>query len=282
MKKISTLLFLVTASLTVLAQTPTNKIVLTNGQQIKFVSTIKGNIGMDMMGQTMETLMDISNSRSITVKDILNNEYKLDAVTTHTKLSMSAMGQDRSFDSDNKDDMKGEMKDAGKKINVVKKIILTTGGKCKDDEKISPEKTEEDNNPMTAMMQQMFGEGLEAATTESYFMLIPEGKKVGDSWSDSVIAGTTKTFWNYTWDSNSENTALIKATGKLTTNNTVNTQGMDIAMNIATDITETRKIDFKTGIILNKITTGKLTGTAEVMGQSLPMTGTTTTTVTAQ
>lgn len=280
MKKISVLVCLLLAGFLILAQNPTNKIVLSKNQQLKFVTAIKGSISQEMMGQAMETLMDISNTRNITVQDINAENYQVTAVTTHIKMNMSMMGQEKTFDSDNKDDMAGEMKEAGKTVNVVKQFILSTDGKCKPDEKDTVKKTEE--TAVEGMIQQMFGGGMDATGTESYFMLIPLGKKTGDSWADSVINGTTKSFWNYTWDSNTENIALIKATSKSINNSTITTQGMDITMNLTTDITETRKVDIKNGIILNKETVSKLNGTAEVMGQSVPMTGSTTSTVTLQ
>lgn len=280
MKRSAQVLFFVTIACVAYAQNPTNKIVLAKNQQIKFTSSVKGSISQEMMGQSMESIMDINGTRSVTVKDIIAGDYQLDAVTTHVSMNMSMMGQEKKFDSDNKDDMAGEMKDVGKEVNVVKKFTLSANGKCKADEKDTVAKSNDTGMP--DMMQQMFGAGIGASTTESYFMLIPEGKKIGDSWTDSVAIGTAKTLWNYTWDSNSGDIAFIKATAKATSSKTINTQGMEIVINAVTDITETRKLDLKTGVLLNKVSITKLNGTAEVMGQSVPMTGTTTTTVTAE
>lgn len=280
MKKIPLITAFLLTSLSMLAQSPTLKIVLNKNQQLKFVSSIKGNISQEMMGQSMETIMDINNTRNIIVQDINAENYQLDAVTTHIKMNMSVMGQEKTFDSNNKDDMAGEMKDAGKSVNQVKKFILSADGRCRADEKDTVAKNEE--TAAEGMMTQMFGTGMEATGTESYFMLIPAGKKTGDSWADSVITGSVKLWWTYTWEANAGDIAIIKATGKSSSNSTINTQGMEVTINLTNDIVETRKADLKTGIVIHKESISKLNGTAEVMGQSVPMSGTTTTTITLQ
>lgn len=282
MKKIATLLFLLTAGIIVLAQSPTNKINLVKSQELKFSSTIKANISQEMMGQTMETIMDVSNKKSITVKDADLLKYQLESKTTHLKMNLSMMGQDKAFDSDNKDDMTGEMKEMGKDINVAKPLILTTEGKCKPDEKNSPEKKEQDANPMAGMMQQMMGGGTEEITTAACFMLVPLDKKQGDSWTETIGDGTTKTIWNYTWDSTLTNIAVIKATAKETNNSTVNAMGMDMTINMTNDITEIRKVDLTSGVVIYNSSTKKINGTIDIMGQSVPMSGTAITTVTAE
>jgi Family of unknown function (DUF6263) len=280
MKKIPLITAFLLTSLSMLAQSPTLKIVLNKNQQLKFVSSIKGNISQEMMGQSMETIMDINNTRNIIVQDINAENYQLDAVTTHIKMNMSVMGQEKTFDSNNKDDMAGDMKDAGKSVNQVKKFILSADGRCRADEKDTVAKNEE--TAAEGMMTQMFGTGMEATGTESYFMLIPAGKKTGDSWADSVITGSVKLWWTYTWEANAGDIAIIKATGKSSSNSTINTQGMEVTINLTNDIVETRKADLKSGIVIHKESISKLNGTAEVMGQSVPMSGTTTTTITLQ
>jgi Family of unknown function (DUF6263) len=276
MKKFTILFLSIAAVFTAVAQT--NKVILNKNQQLKFVSSVKGNVSQEMMGQTMEIIMDVNADRNITVKEVSAKDYQLDAVTTHIKMNMSMMGQDMNFDSNNKDDMAGQMKEAGKDINVVKPLTLSTDGKCKLVEKASPEKTE--TNPMSGMMQQIMGGGADEVTTESCFMLIPTGKKAGDNWADSVIAGSSKTYWTYTWESTNANIAVIKAIAKATINTTMNTQGMEIVMNMINDVSEDRKVNLTSGVITNKISTAKINGTMEVMGQNVPMTGSVTTTVT--
>lgn len=282
MKKTATLLLFFAASFTLQAQSPTDKIVLAKNQQLKFITKVNSTINQEMMGQSMEILMDIATSRNITVKDITTTEYNLDAVTTHVKMNMSAMGQDKAFDSNNKNDMNGDMKDVGKDINVAKPLILSTDGKCKPAASTSPEKPAEEKDMMGDMMKQMMGGGAEEITTAAYFMLIPSGKKPGDIWTDSTVAGTTKVISNYTWDSTLANIAVIKVASKETNNSTVNTMGMDMTINMTNEIAEVRKVDFTTGVVISSNSTKKINGTIDVMGQSVPMTGTATTVTTAE
>jgi hypothetical protein len=277
MKKISLLFLTFAASITSFAQT--NKIVLNKNQQVKFTSAVKGNVTQEMMGQSMDMLMDITTDRNITVKEVAEKDYQLDAVTTRIKMNMNMMGQDMNFDSNNKEDMAGQMKEAGKDVNVVKPLVLSTDGKCKLIEKASPEKTE--TNPMSGMMQQIMGGGADEVITESYFMVIPQGKKAGDKWEDSVVAGTSKTYWTYNWESTNANVAIIKAIAKATISTSMNMQGMDMVMNMTNDVTEDRKVNLTNGIITSKTSIVKVNGTMEVMGQNVPVTGTMTTTTTA-
>lgn len=276
MKKISTLFLSLFIGFTAFAQNPTNKIVLTKNQLLKFTSSTKATISQDMMGQTMETLMDVTSSKNISVKDVTESNYQIEAVTTRIKLNMSLMGQDKIFDSDNKDDMAGELKDAGKDINKIKTLVLSTNGTCKPADNASPEKSEEDTNPMTAIIQQMMGGSAEEITTAACFMLIPQAGKIGDIWADTLVNGTTKTIWNYTWNSTLANIAIIKATSKETNNSTVNAMGMDMTINMINDIAEIRKVDINTGMVVNNNSIKKINGTIDIMGQSVPMTGTAT------
>lgn len=280
MKKIFTLATALITGLSLFAQTQTNKILLDKNQQLKITASVKGNITQEMMGQSMETVMDVNTDKNITVKEVAPKDYQLEGVTTHIKMNMSVMGQDMNFDSNNKDDMAGQMKDAGKDINVVKPLILTTEGKCSPVVKASPEKAEDAG--MNEMMQQLMGGGAEEIVTETYFMLIPAGKKVGDSWSDSVINTGSKTIWNYKWESVAENIAVIKAVAKSTISSTMNTQGMDMTLNMINDMDEVRKVNLTSGVVVNKNSTAKISGTIDVMGQSVPVNGNVTTVVNAQ
>lgn len=280
MKKIFTFATSITLGLSLIAQTQTNKIMLDKNQQLKITSSIKGNITQEMMGQSMETVMDVNTDKNITVKEVASKDYQLDGITTHIKMNMSIMGQDMNFDSNNKEDMAGQMKEAGKDINVVKPLILTPEGKCRPVVKPSPEKTEDAG--MNDMMQQLMGGGAEEVVTESYFMLIPAGKKIGDSWTDSIINTASKTVWNYKWESVAENIAVIKAIAKSTISSTMNTQGMDMILNMVNDLDEVRKVNLNSGVVVNKSSTAKISGTIDVMGQSVPVNGNVTTIVNAQ
>jgi hypothetical protein len=280
MKKIFTLVIAVSTGLSLMAQAQTNKILLDKNQQLKITGSIKGNITQEMMGQSMETVMDVNTDKNITVKEVGQKDYQLDGITTRIKMNMSMMGQDMNFDSDKKEDMAGQMKEAGKDINVVKPLILTAEGKCRPAVKASPEKTADAG--MNDMMQQLMGGGAEEVITESYFMIIPEGKKIGDSWMDSVMNTGSKTIWNYKWESVAENIAVIKAIAKSTISSTVNTQGMDMTLNVVNDIDEVRKVNTTNGVVVNKNSTAKISGTIDVMGQSVPVNGNVTTIINAQ
>ena len=62
----------------------------------------------------------------------------------------------------------------------------------------------------------------------------------------------------------------------------MNTMGMDMTINMTNDITESRKVNIATGVLTGSTSTKKISGTIDVMGQSVPITGTSTTTLTSE
>ncbi len=280
MKKITTILFVAFSFISFVSIAQSGKIVLTKNQELKYKTVVKGSISQEMMGQQMEIPMDIVTENKIIVKDASTDKYTLDAVTTHIVMNMSAMGQEMSFDSDKKADMEGQMKEIGEKINVVKSLSLSYDGKCSANGK-SPEKEEAGANPMAGMMQQLMGGGAEEITTEAMFMIVPTGKKSGDTWEENTSMGDTKINSKYTIANITGNTAEINVISKIKNKSTMSMQGMEMSTDITTDATETRKVNLESGVIISKNTIAKIDGTIDMMGQSIPMSGNMTTTVTS-
>ena len=79
------------------------KIDIQKGQKYQVETTNKTTSSAEVMGQTMETLID---SKSISLIEVMNNNPEgtdLQATATKVLLTSSMMGQDMSFDSDKQD-----------------------------------------------------------------------------------------------------------------------------------------------------------------------------------
>jgi hypothetical protein len=126
-------------------------------------------------------------------------------------------------------------------------------------------------NPMMGMMKSMTGSGTDFAATE-VFQVIPSGAKQGDTWSDSAIADGVKTYKTYTIKEISNNIADLTITGNQTTNKTVEQMGAEINLTIEAKLSGESKVDIKTGVVQQKTFVIDGSGSADAMGQSIPLT----------
>ncbi len=284
MKKIISITLAVLLAASSFAQKQTAEIVLTSNQSLKFTTTIKGNISQEAMGQSMDMDVDVVNHKNIVVKSADQEKYSINFTTTQLKSDISLMGTSKKFDSDNKDDMNGEMKDFGKDINVAKPFVLNKNNTCTSTDTVAKRSnaSTKEADLMSGMIEQFMGNGNEEATIESYFMILPNGKKLGDSWTDSLISTDIKKYTTYKWDSLMNNIAVISITEKIINSIKTEMMGMDISSNIVNDVTEARKVNIKTGIIVERRSSAKMSGSADIMGMSLPVNGTITTTITSE
>ncbi len=281
MKKICTLVLVSAISFNCLAQT--QKIVLEKKQQLKFVTTLKSATSIDAVTQSMDINSNANSSKIVVVNDVAKDKYDIDLTTTKFKIDFTMMGDNKKFDSEDKSDTTGDFKDLSKTINVPLKIFLYKNGMsvAADTTKKIVSTSTHDNNPLTSLLGKALTEGVnEPAMVESYFMLIPDGKKLGDSWEDSSINGDNKIYNKYTWDSTKASIATIKIAGKM--NNKINTEiaemGFTLDATMNNTITETRRVNIKTGVITFRNSKIVVDGSAELMGMTMPITGITETT----
>src|SRR5688572_9706634 len=120
------------------------KIVLIKGQ--KFLQETVGNvlISQEIMGQSMESKIDMKSTNTIEVKDVKDTSYSLINTITKMKMDMSAMGQNMSYDSDKKDNDSAISKSMGKVLNNPKTVDINKMGKVIN--KTEDEKKEADAN----------------------------------------------------------------------------------------------------------------------------------------
>ena len=155
-----------------------------------------------------------------------------------------------------------ELNEMAQVINVVKKSVTApSGGQLLDMV----------NNLTGGNADETNGAGIA-------FEIIPTGKKIGDSWSDSSVNGDIKTYSYYTLKAINGNNAIILLTGKQKISKKMEQQGMEINVKMESILSGEGIVEMTTGLLQQRKTVLDGTGTAELMGQSIPMTSKITTT----
>jgi hypothetical protein len=264
------------------AQTSTGKLLLTKGQKIQVDNNIKSLISQEMMGQAVEITIDASMVHQLEVKDKKPSSYLLSSTLTRLTTNGSAMGQEMKFDSDKKEDLESETGKAMKnQLNVTKEVevddnaVVIVGVK-KDTGTVAGGQLMDIVNNVTG------GANDESNGASAAFNVMPAGKKVGDSWSDSSITEEIKTYRNYTIKGITGNDATVVLSGKQITKKKVEQQGMEINVNMEGVLSGEGIVDMTTGLVKQRTTVLDGTGSAEIMGQTMPVTTKITTTTTVK
>jgi Family of unknown function (DUF6263) len=254
------------------AQKNNGTLQLAKGQKLQVDNIINSAATMEIMGQAMELNSDAVMLHQVEVKDKKDASYTITSTLTKMTTNGNVMGQSYSFDSDKQLDR--DSSEVGKmlkgQLNVAKEIELNNKGLLVNQHKTAAP-AEADANPMMGMMKSMTGSGTDFAVTE-VFLVIPSGVKQGDSWSDSAIADGIKTYRTYSIKEISNNIATVTLTGTQTTNKTVEQMGSEVNLTISAKLSGESKVDIKTGMVQQKVFVVDGSGTADAMGQSIPLT----------
>jgi len=270
MKKIF-VVFLSVISFNVFAQSTTGKIVVKKGQHFIVESSTDGVANLDMMGQNMEMKIGSTTKVTADIKDTKDNIYTITQTLTSIKSSFSGMGQEKSFDSDKKEDMSGEAGTLYKdKINIPKDVVITNEGKPIAGTATPDTSIKKDENPMGAIMDMMGGGQDNVAT--ALFLVIPGGKKAGDTWQDSTTSEGAKMKRTFTLHSIANKEAAITVYTIMDINKTVQAQGMDMNAIMISKINAEILVDIISNLQKENKSTMDVTGTIDIMGQSVPIT----------
>lgn len=259
-------------SININAQVASGKLLLTKGQKFQLDNTLKTSTGFDMMGQTMEMTADVNMVHDIEVKDKTDSSFFINSTLTKMKSNANAMGQNQSFDSDKKEDFDSEAGKLMKGImNVAKEAEFDKSAKLLSVKKDTS--TSANTGDMMNMLQGfMSGAEEDASGAAEAFMVIPAGKKTGDMWSDSIITEGLKIYRNFTLKEIKGNDATVVFSGNQITEKKIEQMGMEVNVNMDAKLTGESLTDIHTGVLKQKTFNMEGTGTAEMMGQSIPMT----------
>lgn len=259
-----------------MAQTNTNAILLLKGQKISVNNdvTIDADLGMGMQLNSVTASIN-----SLQVKDSDTNNYTISNTLTKLKINMNMMGQNNTYDSDNKDGNNADMaKIFDDKMNKVNDVMIdkTTGAVIAPKQAVIKD-SDEDANNISENMMKMFSNTSDVAVVEGAFEILPTGKKTGDSWADTSKTADTKTIRTYTLQSVTGNEAVMNIETTVKATNKLDFQGMEFEINTDTKTTGQVLFDISTGLVKKRDTVSDITGSFQMMGQDMPITAKTTT-----
>ena len=271
MKQVKLLLISFCFGSLVIAQSGT--IVLNKGQKFNMENTISTNSTQEVMGQSMESHVNITTNSSLEVKETKGSNYDLTnnigRMQMHFTMS-GGMAQDMSFDSDKKEDMSSDQGASLKKvINHPIDVSMSNTGKI-----ISTPKTEKkENGDMTSMI---IGKALGDPGDGSYgvniiFLPIPANAAVGYTWSDSLSTEGSKKFTTYSIKEFQGTDVIVGIVGSMDVNIKAEMQGMEIVTKSKGTVKGEEVVDRASGVLRSLKTTTETTGTVEAQGMDIPM-----------
>jgi hypothetical protein len=254
-----------------IAQKTTGKFLLAKGQKLQLENTMQTVTGLEMMGQQMEMTADMNTIHDMEVKDKTDSSFYINSTLIKMKSNASIMGQMQSFDSDKKEDIESETGKIMKgTLNVTKEVELNQNAQLIH---VKQDTAAAGAGGMMDMIKGMMASTADGGTgTADVFMVIPSGKKAGDTWSDSLIAEGMTMHRNYTLKEIKGNDATVVFTGSQLTNKKIEQMGMEVNINLDAKVFGESLVDLHTGVLKQKTLSMEGTGTAEMMGQSVPMT----------
>lgn len=250
------------------AQNKKGKLALQKGQKIQLNNTINSVTTLELMGQSMEMTSDAYVENKVEVKDKKDASFLIGSTFTKMTINGSAMGQSFSFDSDKKEDR--ENNEIGKKLSEF--LDKETQMEIKEDGTATEVITDSSNNDAADAMGGIAGGVDFTKLAGEAFVALPSGVKKGYTWSDSLIMDGVKIYRDYNVTEVEKNVATVSLTGTQTTNKTVQQMGAEVQVSLTSKLSGQFKVDTNSGIVLEKSLLSEGTGTADAMGQSIPLT----------
>ena len=275
MKKITTVLTALLIANIMLAQTAAPKIVLANGQRI----SVNNDLTIDAsFGMGMELNSTTASVNSLQVKGSDANAYTISNSLTKLKVNMNMMGQNNSYDSDNKD---GNNEDMAKvfddRMNKTTDVMIDNNTGMAIAQKQTDKKTDEDAANITENMLKMFSDNSDDAVVAGAFEILPAGKKTGDSWADTSNSKEAKTIRTYTLQSVNGNEAVVKMEMTVKAKNKIDFQEMEFEITTDTKTSGQITLDISTSLVKKRDSVSDITGSFQMMGQDMPITAKATT-----
>lgn len=241
--------------------------VLKKGQQITISSVTTQAMDMGMQITNNTTML-----HKISVLDVGAENYTLSSTLVKITANGSGMGQETTYDSDKEEDRKSE---AGQQFSglldqsdTVLVSIKSGIGKEKD--------PRSDDDKANLMQSFMSGGASSAATASSILFVVPVELKEGNKWSDSTSNEGIKSVTNYTVGKTFNDVVTINTAGTVTGTTTMEMQGNNLEMTLDTKVAGTVLVDGKTWLVQKRNNVADMTGTIDIMGQSMPFSSKTT------
>ena len=268
MKKILCLLILISAGFIGNAQTVKFK----KGQVLTITTSMTQEMDMGIAGQMSSSS---KNTSVIEIKAAEKDGYKASSKLAKLNISIDAMGQNQTFDSEKPEDMNGEIgKQLGDRIGKESNMFIdnTTGVATPENKDIIDVEKKNEEEAFSGMLD-LFGQAdKEGAVAESVIFILPRDKKAGDSWQDSSeVKNKSKVYKTYTVKSIQDGIATIAISTKMNGSMSTETQGMQMNITLDTKSEGEMIVDTNTSLIKKINRVSNINGSMDVMEQSVPI-----------
>ncbi len=258
MKKIILVAAIFAAAFTTNAQAPK----LPAGTKFKVVTESNNITSMSMMGQDIELSNGNKLYQNFELRSVSGNSYLLSTSITRIATSVSAMGNEQSFDSDDASLKSNPM--VAEQLKVLNKQIDYTI----ENNKVVKTASAAGSDLLNTLLTQSNGTSDQA----KYFLTLPAASiKASHQWNVAVSKpeATTESLFVISEVTDTDISVNVLTNVKLS--NTLNQNGMEIKQNTQGTIKLKRIYDAKTGMLKSETGTGGLKGTMNVMGNDAPI-----------
>ena len=254
------------------AQNPTQKIIVEKGQVKNSQDSMTVHISQDLMGQSVEFNISNITTNVLEIKNIADNKTTVTATLTNVKSSFEGMGKSETYNSDKPEDKNSEMAKAyADKLNKPIDYVIDSKGKDISPEKPVVAKEGDDSNPLAGMMNMAGSAGNPA---EIAFMILPADSKKGSTWTDTLTNNGIKTSRTYIIKSIENNIASITLLGVISGTTKIEMMGQEVNATMGGKVDGEITVDIKTGALIRNSTVTQMDNSIEVMGMTVPVTGT--------
>ena len=238
---------------------------LETGKKITSTNTTSVNMDMGMGGQMK---IDGNTTSLIEITGADEKNYNAKSTTIKMKLSQDGMGQTVTFDSDKKEDRETVPgKELSKMLDVAATVTIDKNT-AKVTETNKKAIVVDETNPMASLMGN--SNSAEVSTAAAFFY-IPNGKKVGDKWADSLNEAGMKGLKTFELKSIVDNFATISITTKSQGTISKEAQGMQFEIAMLGSGDGVILVNTKTFLVKKSSLNNDVNGTLDMMGQSLPI-----------
>ena len=225
------------------------------GKKIQMFTESKGANTVSMMGQEMEIPSTAKTTSEIEVKSVTTDAITATITLKRIAASTNIMGQENSFDSDEKPTSNNPMAAALlKNLNKPQDVVLEKGKiRGKTDIGITGVPTSNE-------------------VAKKLFLAVDVANiKEGFKWTEQADGEGTKTNTIYTITKVTTTDIEVTATSSIKIEATINQMGMDMKQNISGSVVSVSVYDAATMLLKADATKMDLSGTIQIMGNDAPM-----------
>lgn len=254
-----------------MAQKIPNTIVFEQGKLYRIVITSEDTIIQQAGGRAIDFITKGIAEHSYKVNAVAGGNYNLHHQMHRIAFQFDGMNQKTSFDSDKDDGAYKELLKAeyDATVDAAAKVIQT------EPASIPEIKPSENLVIVNEMLQNAIRVAYPpAGHTNSFFKVLPDHEvAVGDAWSDSIIRKGERSVTDYLLKEISGDDMVIEFKMNTTSETISQVMGRDSKTNLKITTTGVIILDKNTRILKTQTSRSWSTGTKEIMGSSLPISG---------